>query len=301
MMKKVLKWIGIVLGTLVGLVVLAAAVVYFMTQARVNRTYNIQVEAVAIPTDAASIARGQHVVVTRLCDDCHGTDLAGRVFLDDPVVGRIITTNLTSGKGGVGSQFGEADWVRAIRHGVAPDGKPLLVMPAGEFYFLSDADLGAAIAYLRSLPPVDNILPTNVVGPLFRVAMTFMDVVTLPAESIDHTAARPIAPEAGVTVAYGGYLTTTCTGCHGPGFSGGPIPMAPPDFPPAVNLTPGGEVAGWTEEMFINTLRTGVTPGGHQMDDAYMPWKRIGQMTDEELKAVFLFLRSLPAKEQGNR
>jgi hypothetical protein len=68
-----------------------------------------------------------------------------------------------------------------------------------------------------------------------------------------------------------------------------------------LNLTSGGELQGWTEEMFINTLRTGVTPSGHQFNNLYMPWKLLGQMTDDELKAVFLFLRSLPAKEQGNQ
>jgi mono/diheme cytochrome c family protein len=300
-MKKVLKWIGIVLGLLVGLVVLTVGVVYAITEARLNKTYTIQVEPVSIPTDAAAIERGQHVAVIRLCTDCHGADLAGRVFLDNPVIGRIVTTNLTSGKGGVGGELSNADWVQAIRHGVRPDGKPLLIMPAGEFYYLSDADLGAVIAYVKSLPPVDNELPANKIGPLFRVAMTFMDVVIIPAEVIDHTAQRPISPEVGATVEYGKYLALICTSCHGPGFSGGPIPLAPPEFPPALNLTSGGELQGWTEEMFTNTLRSGVTPSGHQFNNQYMPWKLLGQMTDEELKAVFLFLRSLPAKEQGNR
>jgi len=300
-MKKVLKWIGVVLGVLVSLVVLTAGVVYISTEARLNRTYAVRVEPMLIPTDGAAIERGQHLAVIRLCVDCHTDNLAGRVFLDNPVIGRIFTKNLTSGKGGVDSEFSDADWVRAMRHGVRPDGKPLLIMPASEFYYLSDADLGALIAYLRSLPPVDNELPVNVVGPLFRVAMTFMDPGAIPAERIDHAAPRPIAPDVGITVAYGQYLALTCTGCHGPGFSGGPIPLAPPEFPQALNLTPGGELTGWSEEMFIPTIRTGVTPGGHQMDDAYMPWKRLGQMTDDELKAIFLFLRSLPAKEQGNR
>ena len=300
-MKKVLKWIGIVLGLLVGLVVLAFGVVYVITEARLNKTYTIQVEPVSIPTNAAAIERGQHVAVIRLCIDCHGSNLAGRVFLDNPVIGRIVTTNLTSGNGGVGSVLSDADWVQAIRHGVRPDGKPLLIMPAGEYYYLSDADLGAVIAYIKSLPPVDNELPAKEIGPLFRVAMTFMDVVFIPAEVIDHTAPRPISPKVGATVEYGKYLALICTSCHGPGFSGGPIPMVPPEWPPALNLTPGGELQGWTEEMFINTLRSGVTPSGHQFNNLYMPWKLLGQMTDDEFKAVFLFLRSLPAREQGNR
>ena len=300
-MKKILKWMGIVLGLLVGLVVLAVVAVYAITQARLNKTYSIQVEPISISTDTVTIERGQHVAVIRFCTECHGANMAGRMFLDDPVIGQIATKNLTSGKGGVGGELSDEDWVRAIRHGVHPDGKPLLIMPAGEFYYLSDTDLGAVIAYVKSLPPVDNELPANKIGPLFRVAMVFMDVVTLPAEVIDHTALRPIAPEVGATAEYGQYLAISCTGCHGSGFSGGPIPLAPPEFPPALNLTPGGELQGWTEEMFINTLRTGVTPSGHQLNNLYMPWQYIGQMTDEELKAVFLFLRSLPAQEQGNR
>ena len=300
-MKKVLKWIGIILGLLVGLVVLAFGVVYAITEARLNKTYTIQVEPVSIPTNAAAIERGQHVAVIRLCIDCHGANLAGRVFLDNPVIGRIVTTNLTSGNGGVGSVLSDADWVQAIRHGVRPDGKPLLIMPAGEYYYLSDADLGAVIAYVKSLPPVDNELQANKIGPLFRVAMTFMDVVIIPAEVIDQTAPRPISPEVGATVQYGKYLALICTSCHGPGFSGGPIPMVPSEWPPALNLTPGGELQGWTEEMFINSLRKGVAPSGHQFNNLYMPRKLLGQMTDDELKAVFLFLRSLPSKEQGNR
>ena len=102
------------------------------------------------------------------------------------------------------------------------------------------------------------------------------------------------APEVGVTVEYGECLAITCTGCHGPGFSGGPIPLAPPEFPKALNLTPGGELQGWTEEMFINTLRTGVIASGHQLDNQYMPWKQSSQMTDDELKAVFFCARSRP-------
>ena len=141
-MKKVLKWIGIVLGLLVGLVVLAVVVVYVITEARLNKTYTFQVEPVSIPTDAAAIERGRRVAAIRLCTDCHAANLAGRIFLDNPVIGLIAAKNLTSGKGGVGSELTDADWVRAIRHGVRPDGKPLLIMPAGEFYYLQRRRLG---------------------------------------------------------------------------------------------------------------------------------------------------------------
>ena len=114
---------------------------------------------------------------------------------------------------------------------------------------------------------------------------------------IEHDAPRPVAPEPGVTVEYGAYLARTCALCHGSNFNGQTVQI---DGPPilSTNLTPGGELRFWSEEDFITTLRTGVTPSGHQLKEE-MPWKYLGQMTDDELKAVWLYLQSLPALAQG--
>lgn len=300
-MRKVLQWSGIVLGSLVGLVALTVVGVYVITESRFNQTYDIQVETVAIPTDAASIQYGQHVATIRGCRECHAPNLAGQVLLQDPAVGRLVSSNLTSGKAGIGSTYTDTDFVRAIRHGVGPDGKPLLFMPSHEWYYLSDGDLGAVIAYVKRVPPVDSDLPPIQVGLPLRVLYLLGQVPLVPAEVIDHDAPRPVAPPAGVTPEYGKYLAVTCTGCHGEGLSGGPIPGVPPDWPPALNLTPGSELIGWSEADFINTLRTGVTPSGSQLRNEYMPWKVLGQMTDDELKALWLYLQSVPPREQGNR
>ena len=64
------------------------------------------------------------------------------------------------------------------------------------------------------------------------------------------------------------------------------------------NLTSGGEMVAWSEQDFFTTIRSGVTPSGRQLNEE-MPWKFYGQMTDEELKALWLYLQSLPALEQG--
>ena len=60
--------------------------------------------------------------------------------------------------------------------------------------------------------------------------------------------------------------------------------------------TIGGELAGWTEEDFINTIRTGVNPAGRQLDDS-MPWQELARWHDEDLSAVFKYLKSLPAAQ----
>lgn len=116
-------------------------------------------------------------------------------------------------------------------------------------------------------------------------------------DQINHTGPRPVVPEPGVTVAYGEYLARNCTECHGANLNG--APFGPPgEEVPSPNLTPGGELASWSEEDFIKTLRTGVTPGDRQLNTD-MPWPYFGRMTDDELKAVWTYLRSLPALKQG--
>ena len=172
-------------------------------------------------------------------------------------------------------------------------------MPVRTFYFLSDEDLGALIAYLKSLPPIDNEMPKTDLGPLGRVMLALGQ---LPPDlipnvtSIDHDGPRPVAPKPGVTVEYGKYLAITCTLCHGSNLNGKTITTDAEYLAP--NLTPGGELHFWSEAQFIATLRTGVTPSGHLLKKV-MPWKFFGQMTDEELKAVWLYLQSLPALPQG--
>lgn len=304
-MPKFIKWILIALGGLIGLVILAVLSLYIVSELRLTKTYTITPETITIPTDPAAIEHGQHLVTAiGKCADCHGPDLAGKVFIDAPP-GKLYASNLTSGKGGIGSTYSDADWVRSIRHGVAPNGKPLLYMPAQEFYHFSDADLGDLIAYLKSIPPVDKEREANEVRPLGRILFMAGQLDLVPAELIDHTANRPEVPQPGVTLEYGQYLTTVggCVGCHGPGLSGGPVPGTPPDdpnFPPAANLTPGGATEGWTEADFINAMRTGKRPDGSPIDP-FMPWPYVGQMTDDELKATWTYLQSVPAKPAGTR
>jgi mono/diheme cytochrome c family protein len=302
MIRKILKWIGIVLGSLIGLLVLAFVVLYIIGSVQWNKMhgkYDVRVETIPIPTDQASIVRGEHIATIRMCRHCHIENLSGQTA-GAPILITLSVPNLTSGAGGVGDTNMDEDWVRAIRHGVGHDGGGLVLMPSRIWYYLSDEDLGALIAYLKSLPPVDKEMPPTDLGPLGRVMLTLGQ---LPPEIepnvlvIDHDGPRPVAPQPGLTVEYGKYLATTCTLCHGGNLNGqtnregGNVYVAP-------NLTPGGETGFWSEEKFITTLRTGVTPSGHKLND-FMPWKYFGQMTDEELKAVWLYLQSLPALKQG--
>jgi mono/diheme cytochrome c family protein len=304
-MRILLKWFIIVLGGLMGVLVLATGVLYMATNARFSREYAIAVEPIDIPTDAESIAYGEHIASIRGCKACHGEDLSGEIEYQDPMVGVIANANLTGGRGSEVIGYTTEDWDRAIRHGVGLDGKPLLIMPSNQHNIMSDEDLGALLAYIQSLPPVDNELPDIQISVIPRLMYLAgpMDFL-VPAELINHNAPRPPSPERGVTVEYGKYLSGLCSLCHGAGFSGGYIPGVPPgpgELPP-LNLTPGGELTGWTFEDFLTTMRTGVTPSGRQLDDEWMPYQTIfGDMTDEEWEAIWLFLNTLPPREYGNR
>jgi len=297
---KLVKFVAWVAAGLVGAIAVAAGGVYFVSQKHLQERFQVEVRPVAVPTDAAMIAHGRHIAITRACADCHGTDYAGKAVVDDPAVGRLYGPNITRGAGGLSGDFSDMDFVRAIRHGLARDGRALVLMPSLEYEGMSDEDLGALIAYLKSLPPVDRERGPVSLGPIGRMLVAKGEF-KLSGAHIDHAALRPASVTPEVTPAYGRYLAASCIGCHGVNFAGGKIPGAPPDWPAATNLTPhaSGAIIGWTEGNFIEVLRTSKRPDGTLLNPV-MP-AAFGQMTDLEIKALWSYLRTLEPYATGTR
>jgi Cytochrome c553 len=296
-MKKVFKWIGIVLGSLVGLIIVAGLALFLIGNAHLNKTYDVPLSNIVIPTDEASIEFGKHRVET-LCQACHGQDLSGKNLFTDDSLGSIDSANLTTGEGGVGREFtSDEDYVRAIRHGINPEGKPIFMSAVNSTSQLSDEDLGAIIAYLKTILPVDHVTNGVRFKPLAKILFGAGMFGKLPAEAISHEI-HVTAPERGASVEYGGYLVSTndCHDCHGQELAGAKFPDQSISLI-TPNLTPGGEVGFWSEEEFINTIRTGITPSGHQLSE-HMPWETYKYFTDDELKAIYMYLRSLPKLKQ---
>jgi cytochrome c553 len=299
-MRKLLRLLGWAAAVLAAIAVIALTAVYWSSNRRLDRIYTLQVQPVSIPTGAAAIAQGRHLALTRGCMDCHGEDLGGRTVIDDPAMGLVAGPNLTRGEGGLPADFRDEDWIRSIRHGVGRDGRPFFLMPSTDYATFSDADMGALVAFLKSVPPVNRPRVPVKIGPVARGLMA-AGAIKLSAEEIDHAGVRPAVIIPGLTVAYGRYVANSCTGCHGPNFSGGKIASGPPDWPPAANLTPheDGKLRGWSEADFLQALRTGKRPDGTEINPV-MP-RAFAQLNETEQKSIWMFLQTLPAAATGAR
>jgi mono/diheme cytochrome c family protein len=291
---RFLKWgtagltgLGAVAFGLLGLVALMGL---DRLQARRAPVPNLKV--VATPEQ---IHRGK-AIASAFCDGCHsstGTLTGGRNMgehLPMPL-GRFITANLTPA--GQLSQWSDGEIFRAIRNGVDAEGHWLVIMSLTNTGKLSDADIQALIAYIRSVPaagrptpnPPDRLNPLGLIvvgaGLIPDVKPVFMGTITAPPKA--------------ETIAYGQYILSyqDCRSCHGANLGGGVQGQFGP-IGPGLAL-----VKEWKREEFISTLRTGIDPAGHQLDADRMPWRAIGKMDDVELGAVYEYLTHLPDNPDG--
>ncbi len=283
-MRKVVKWMGVGLGTLIGLIVIAAIVLSLKGNARLKRTVTVEVESVPIPTDSVALARGGHLVHL-ICADCHGTDLTGAALMDSSALGTIYAANIT----GMAEMRTDTDLVRAIRHAVAPDGRALAIMPSASLMYLSQEDLGAIIAYLKTIPRSGAPKPLPHFTLLAKALLGAGMFKVFPASYIDHHMPFPPMPEIGANVATGEYYSRLCYECHGTDLAGGQPPD--PSSPPAPSLA---IVRRWSESDFQTLAQTGKTPEGRQLDPQYMPWAIFQKLSPDELKGLYLYLHSRP-------
>ena len=307
-MRRILKWVGIVLGGLIGLLVVVLVSLMIYGSATFKRALpNRPLYPITADTSEAGVARGEYLARTVIgCDGCHSPAPANGEPLpaDAPLIGQFqnitfgpiqavfATPNLTpdvdTGLGG----WTDAEIARAIREGVDKDGVELVIMPSNTYHILSDGDVAAIVGYLRGQEPVHNQVPLFQLNAFGKVALALK--LFGPSPLGEPITAPPAGPSAD-PVSQGGYLLRLagCDFCHGANLAGGPIPFSEPGTMPAANLTPGGELAGWSEADFLVAIHTGVTPSGRVLDKA-MPRDDWSQMTDEDLAALFAYLKSVP-------
>jgi mono/diheme cytochrome c family protein len=298
-MKRWIKWIVASLGLAVLLVAGAAVVGTQLAERKRMRQVNVPVQPVAYTSDAQALERGRYLFQSRGCVDCHGANGRGRDFVNDGKGTRIAGPNITPG--GVVARYQPEDWVRTIRHGVKPDGRPALIMPSEDYNRFTNEDLAALVAHVRSLPPQKG---GSAVVELPLPAWVLYGFGAIPdaAQRIDHSLPPSTPVAAAVTVQHGAYVANMCIGCHGEKLSGGKIPGGPPDWPAAANITPGeGSAMGRYKNaaQFMAMMRSGKRPDGSAIQ--VMPFGSLSAMNDVDTQALYAYLQTVPARPAGQR
>ncbi len=249
-MKPVLKWVGIVVASIAGLLVLTAAYVFIASQRMLDRSYTIRPSPLHAPVTAAAIARGAHLVLVSTCTDCHGKDLTGTRL---PVPGSTVyAPNLTI----AARNRSDAQIDLAIRQGLRPDGRSVLFMPSHSYASSTDDEAASIIAYLRSLNPQRAASPETRLGLGVRLAFV-AGIVKTDAAEFGH---NPPPIDLGVSYEKGRHLAQIlCGQCHGTNLSG--EPKAPVHPTPDLLI-----VAGYAPGDFRTLMRAGKAAGGREAE-----------------------------------
>lgn len=315
-MKKLLKILGILV-----LVLVVAAVGFYVwagmaADGKLSDTYQAHsvdfpipfpladADAAAVPeADRAGVAlaraveRGRHLVEARyVCVECHGKNFGGGTMIDAFPIGTMLGPNITTGRGSKTLNYKPGDWDHIVRHGIKPDGRPA-VMPSEDFQLMSDQELSDVVAYIKSVPPVDNDVPAPTLGPLGKILVATEQLPVAASRIKSHTAPHLVSPPpTEATAEFGRHLTSICMGCHRENFAGGPIVGGDPSWVPARNLTPHAEGLGsWTYDQFATAMREGKRPDGTALQppmSLVVPYAQ--KMADVELQAMWAYFRTVP-------
>jgi mono/diheme cytochrome c family protein len=298
-MKTWIKSLAAAIAALVLLGMAALAIGVVLGERKMARKLTVPASPVTLRADAAHIEHGRYLFSTRGCADCHGANGAGKEVVNGGGT-LVISPNITRGAGSATAGYAMIDWVRTLRHGVKPDGTPVMVMPSEDYNRLTDEDTSAIISYALQLPPVAGNDALVSLPWLYKVQYGF-GMIRDAAQKIDH-ALPPARPHVvAASAAHGAYVANSCISCHGAKLSGGKIPGSPPDWPHAANLTPGkGSVMARyaTPGAFKTMLRSGKRPDGSAISPI-MPFESIGDMTDVDIDALHAYLVSLPPRTAG--
>jgi cytochrome c553 len=260
-------------------ILIAGIVLYIWSGAILRRVYDVPLRAIVASTDSVSIAEGERLARMRGCPGCHGQRLEGELFINEPLLARIWTSNLTLSARDLTD--GELD--RIIRRGVRPNGRSVLVMPSDMFAELADEDMAKILGYVRSLPVIDSLRPQARVGPIARLGLVlgkYSPTASIVRRSPAATVPRDVETE------WGGYLARTmCTECHGADLHG--EPGNSPDLRIA---------AGYSEPDWLRLMRQGRGLGDRDLGlMSEVARGRFSLMSDEETRALRAYLRTLAA------
>jgi mono/diheme cytochrome c family protein len=295
-MKTTLKVVGIIVS------LIALFLIY--VQFTYRQTFEPPLTGITSSRDSSTIARGKYLVLgSAHCYTCHMPDSILRQGFTERMMGgqafetpfaTFYTPNITSDKEtGIGN-FTDEQLARAIRYNVNHNNRAMVSFMS--YNAMNDDDIAAIISYLRTTPPVRNVVPQHDYNLLGKELMRFLVKPVVPT-------IQNIGPD--TTAVYGKYLAynvMNCNGCHtkrgsrgefiGEPFAGGYSWKLDDGTYTSANLTPDdstGRIAKWPQDVFIRKFRAART-----LQNSPMPWDAYKILTDNDLKAIYKFLKQLP-------
>jgi cytochrome c553 len=279
---RLLRILRIAVISFVALVLVVMAGLYALTELRFRRRHTITPHPITLPRDSVSMAEGERLAAIRGCTGCHGKSGEGDVLIDELMIGRIVSANLTIAM----RDYSDEQLEAIIRQGIRPDGTSVVAMPSEMFSILTDEDLAKIIAYLRSLPPKEGNQRARRLGPMARLAFLLGEFSTA-AEGV--RAARALSsnfPAAPDSIGRGAYLArTVCSECHGIDLRGhrGNLGGTIPDLVIAV---------AYSREDFNRLMRTGKALGNRELRKSMsqVARGRFSRFSEAEIDDLYSYL-----------
>jgi mono/diheme cytochrome c family protein len=295
-MKTTLKVFGIIISVI--------CVFLLYVQLTYRKTFDRHITGIESSSDSSVIARGKYLVLGAAhCYTCHTPDsvkkrgdlerMMGGNSLETPFA-TFYTPNITSdAETGIG-KFTDEELAGAIRYNLNHNNRAMVGFMS--YNGMTDDDIAAIVSYLRTTPPVHNVVPDHDYNIIGKILIRFLIEPVAPVVS----AVRP-----DTTAEYGRYLAYSvmnCNGCHtnrnstgefiGEPFAGGHSWKLNDGIYTSANLTPDdstGRIAKWSEDVFIQRFRA-----GRVLDKSPMPWDAYQILSEFDLKALYKFFEQLP-------
>lgn len=279
-MRCILRWLGVAVGAIVGLAVLAFLFVWFAGGRIVDRFYEVPESTFIANPSIANVQEGRRAALLRGCyKGCHGDGLEGAEFVDSVMFGKFSAPDLTIAF----AEMSDSELDLVIRYGIRRDGKSTILMPSASFHHLSDDDFNNITAFIRNQPKTDGPSLEAYAGPMLRFLL-WRRIFLPNAQNVRENAPWINDGATDQMLVKGEYLVRTiCTECHGTDLTGFP------DFTP-----PLVAAKAYSAEDFGLLMRKGIAVGGRELDlMGDMARRRFVNFTDEEVEAVHAYLITL--------
>jgi mono/diheme cytochrome c family protein len=277
-MAKIWRWTGYIVVAVLSLLAIAAGALWLMSWYKLNQHLAGRSEHLVRPS-AAQLADGPRQLRVLGCMSCHGEGLRGNDVIDDPELARLYAPNLTL----IAAKATDQQLARAIRQGIAIDGRPLSLMPSMQYSRLGDGEVAALIAAIRALPRGGEATPPLRLGPLGIIGIAFEQFKTAP--QLVQSDSRKFPIDLGPRFERGRALVkVNCAECHGPELKG-------TELEPGLKAPDLAVAAGYDLAQFTQFLRTGIAAGNRNLPvmsrrarDAFSHY------TDDEIASIHAYL-----------